>query len=113
MKICHLSAPIMRILLASCSLAIGALSGAAFAEPTKQFYIHTAAQGDTLIGIAQRYLIKQGNWQPLQKLNQIADPRRIRPGTPIRIPLDEMNTASPIQRYQARRGWNGQRRAAS
>lgn len=54
------------------------------------YFIHTAVQGDTLIKLANRYLQKRHLWQPLQKLNQIEDPTRIKPGTLIRIPIPDM-----------------------
>lgn len=54
------------------------------------YFIHTAVEGDTLIKLANRYLQKRHLWQPLQKLNQIEDPTRIKPGTQIRIPIPDM-----------------------
>ena len=43
--------------------------------------------GDTLIAIADRYLAKPAEWPQLQRLNKIANPRRLRPGSTIRIPF--------------------------
>lgn len=43
--------------------------------------------GDTLIGIADQYLQRQHDWPLLQSLNRVADPRRLKPGEHIRIPL--------------------------
>jgi len=43
--------------------------------------------GDTLIAIADRYLAKPAEWPQLQRLNRIANPRRLRPGSTIRIPF--------------------------
>jgi hypothetical protein len=60
-------------------------------EPLQNF-VHTAVEGDTLIALADRYLVKRHDWQALQKLNRVADPKRIRPGTPIRIPIADMRT---------------------
>jgi hypothetical protein len=57
-----------------------------------QYYVHVAKDGDTLIALANRYLIRPSDWPQLQKLNKIADPKRIRPGTDIRIPLSAMKT---------------------
>ena len=62
------------------------------AVDSTQYFVHTAKDGDTLIGLASRYLVKPNKWPPLQTLNKIADPTRIRPGTPIRIPLSDMKT---------------------
>ncbi len=69
-----------------------------------QYFIHTAVEGDTLIALANRYLLKRQQWQPLQRLNKIADPRRIRPGTPIRIPIGDMRTDAAAATVQATTG---------
>ncbi len=45
-------------------------------------------RGDTLIGLQQRLLRPGTRWQDLQRLNRIADPRRLRPGSTLQIPLD-------------------------
>ena len=57
-----------------------------------QYFVHTAVEGDTLIGLSNRSLVMRHNWQLLQKLNKVADPKRIRPGTSIRIPINDMRT---------------------
>ncbi len=44
--------------------------------------------GDTLIGISQRYLDLPERWPELKRLNRIANDRRLRPGSQLRIPLD-------------------------
>ncbi len=43
--------------------------------------------GDTLIGIAADYLAVPAKWPQLQTLNKVADPRRLQPGTRLRIPV--------------------------
>lgn len=43
--------------------------------------------GDTLIAISDRYLAKPADWPKLQRLNKVANPRRLRPGYTIRIPF--------------------------
>lgn len=75
-------------------LALCALSFPAWTQPTapNSYYVHSAVAGDTLVHLAARYLIKPNDWQSLQKVNKIADPYRIRPGTAIRIPIADMNT---------------------
>lgn len=82
----------LRATFTTLAFAFSVLAGAASAQPAAQYYVHSAQSGDTLIGVAKRYLIKPNDWQSLQKLNKIANPNRIRPGTSIRIPLLEMNT---------------------
>ena len=46
-----------------------------------------AAPGDTLIGIAARLLAAQADWRVVQRLNRIAQPRRLQIGQVLRIPL--------------------------
>lgn len=43
---------------------------------------------DTLIGISARYLEQPARWPELQRLNRITNPRRLQPGSTLRIPLD-------------------------
>ncbi len=58
----------------------------------------TLRPGDTLIGIGQRYLEQPGRWVDLARLNGIRDPRRLRPGAALRIPLDWMRwQALPVE----------------
>ena len=44
-------------------------------------------RGDTLIGLQARLLRPQADWRVLQRLNHIKDPRRLQPGSILRIPL--------------------------
>ena len=44
--------------------------------------------GDTLIGISQRYLDDPGRWPQLQRLNRVANPRRMPVGRMLTLPLD-------------------------
>ena len=83
------------------TLVFMVMANAAWSQPASTatdnlYYTHSAKAGDTLIHLAKRYLIKPQNWQSLQKLNKIADPHRIRPGTAIRIPLGDMKTTAAI-----------------
>lgn len=48
---------------------------------------YTLRPGDTLIGVAQRYLARPAEWPRVQQLNRIADQYRLVPGTALRIPL--------------------------
>ena len=43
--------------------------------------------GDTLIGLHARLMHPQADWRVVQRLNRIADPRRLQPGRTLRIPL--------------------------
>ncbi|MCB2044092.1 MAG: FecR domain-containing protein, partial [Rhodoferax sp.] len=58
----------------------------------------TLRPGDTLIGIGERYLEQPGRWVDLARLNRIRDPRRLRPGAALQIPLDWMRwQALPVE----------------
>jgi hypothetical protein len=55
--------------------------------------LHTVRSGDTLIGLAGTYTKQQGNWQKIQALNHIADPRKIPTGIKLRIPVNLLKSA--------------------
>ncbi|MFZ1809735.1 MAG: FecR domain-containing protein, partial [Candidatus Nitrotoga sp.] len=57
---------------------------AAAAEPE---WLYAVNPGDTLIGVAADYLANPNDWHKLQKLNDITEPRRLRPGTKLRLPV--------------------------
>ena len=50
--------------------------------------LHRVAPGDTLIGLARAHLDPGHGWRALQRLNGVADPRRLQPGRMLRFPLD-------------------------
>ena len=53
---------------------------------------------DTLIGISARYLEQPSRWPELQRLNRITNPRRLQPGSSVRIPLDWLRWSElPVQ----------------
>ena len=57
-------------------------------------YEYTVRDGDTLIGIAQAYLAQPAEWLRLRTLNRIANPRRLRPGSTLLIPIDLLREES-------------------
>lgn len=63
-------------------------AGAAGPPPDAAVWPYVIERGDTLIGLQQRLLRPGARWQDLQRLNRIADPRRLRPGSTLRIPVD-------------------------
>lgn len=77
MNIRHLSIPTLLIVP---GIAIAQPRGD---EPTVPY---TVARGDTLVAIAARGLKMPGDYRIVQRQNRIADPRRIRTGTVLRIP---------------------------
>ncbi|MBI5717043.1 MAG: FecR domain-containing protein [Burkholderiales bacterium] len=44
-------------------------------------------RGDTLIGLHERLMRPEASWRAVQRLNRVADPHRLRPGSVLRIPL--------------------------
>lgn len=50
-------------------------------------YLHTIVPGDTLIGLSRSLLADPHQWRELQRLNRIRNPRRLRPGTTLQIPV--------------------------
>lgn len=76
----------IRPLLAGLGLLAGGFTNAwAQAPDTLQL---TIRPGDTLIGIGVRYLDDPQRWRAVQRLNRLADPRRLRPGSTLQVPLD-------------------------
>ncbi len=52
-----------------------------------QEWIYTVHKGDTLWDISEEYLKGTHYWPRLRELNQVANPKKIPPGTRLRIPL--------------------------
>jgi hypothetical protein len=48
--------------------------------------LHRIVPGDTLIALARRHLDLPHGWRGLQRVNAVADPRRLRPGGTLRLP---------------------------
>lgn len=49
-------------------------------------HTHVLQRGETLSSVAARYFGDPGNWRPVAEANGIVDPRRVPPGTVLRIP---------------------------
>lgn len=56
-------------------------------EPIDGEWVYRIAPADTLIGLADTYLEPPRGWRDLQRLNRIADPLKLRPGSGLRMPL--------------------------
>ena len=50
-------------------------------------WAYRVESGDTLLALQARWLRPGARWQDVQKLNRVADPRRLRPGSVLRFPL--------------------------
>lgn len=86
------------IAAASC---VPAFAGTAQLE---RHYVYATARGDTLVALADRFLLKRGDWQLLQKINGIARPDRIPVGTQVRIPVSAMRADPATATVIAARG---------
>lgn len=73
------------------SFAAGAL--AADASEEMPVWRYTVRPGDTLIGIAERYLIQAWQWSRIQRDNKVDDTHRMLPGTVLRIPAAMLRRA--------------------
>ncbi len=51
-------------------------------------YVHTIAPRDTLIAVSRSLLADPRRWPVLQRVNRVRDPRRLRPGRTLDIPVD-------------------------
>jgi hypothetical protein len=47
---------------------------------------YTVMAGDSLISVRDRLLVPDANWQTLQRLNNVKDPRRLPPGSTLLLP---------------------------
>lgn len=60
--------------------------------------------GDTLYGLAERYLIHRSDYRAVARLNRVADPRRLSVGRPLQIPLPLLRTSPAEARIANFRG---------
>jgi hypothetical protein len=67
-------------------------------------YRHTLMPGDTLIGIAEQLLEHPHDWIKLQRLNKIADPYHMLPGSIITIPFALLRREPATARVSAVKG---------
>jgi Tfp pilus assembly protein PilX len=78
----HLLCPLRYVIVIVLSLQF--VNSAAAAEPE---WLYTVNPGDTLIGVAVNYLANPNDWRQLQILNDVTEPRRLMPGTKLRLPV--------------------------
>lgn len=80
------------------SLALAPTARAQPAGAKGDDFLYRVVQGNTLIGLAQRYTLQSSNWTALQQLNQVDDPYRLQIGRLLRIPFSMI----PVQASAAR-----------
>ncbi|MFT4101259.1 MAG: FecR domain-containing protein [Burkholderiaceae bacterium] len=79
------------------ALAPGAAAAAPpVPQPPPAALLYTIEPGDTLLGIGRRLLARPGNWVVVQRINGIKSPRRLTPGTQIRIPYSLVNGEADV-----------------
>lgn len=59
-------------------------------------WVYTVVEGDNLWNFSERYLDTVLRFKQLQRLNNIQHPRRMKPGTPIRVPMKWINS-NPVR----------------
>lgn len=80
--------------LGAVMVALVAGTGELRAQPADGATVtYLTREGDTLIGLGERILIRPGDWTALQRINGIKNPRAIPVGTPLRIPVALLKTA--------------------
>lgn len=67
-------------------------------------FVYRTVAGDTLIGIAARFLTDPGDWKLLQDRNKVANPRAIPVGTAIRMPVARMRAEPRPMEVEVVRG---------
>lgn len=61
-------------------------SSPAAASPSEETISYQVRKGDTLYGLAERYLHRLGDYQAVQRLNRVSRATALPPGTMLRIP---------------------------
>ncbi len=81
-KIHHKRTNALRLFCLPLLLCLSSITTTTAAE-----WVYTVQAGDNLWDLSKEHMENIGNWHKLQQLNNIADPRRVPPGTQIRFPL--------------------------
>ncbi len=70
----------------------------------QQEWLYPMQPGDNLWNITERYLVDMDYWKRLVKLNGVKDPRKMPPGTTVKIPLEWLKLEKAAVRVVALRG---------
>ena len=63
------------------------------AQASEDSWPYQVRAGDTLIGIRDTLLVPGADWQSLQRLNRVANPRQLAPGSTLQIPVRLLRTS--------------------
>src|SRR5262245_4003471 len=80
----------------------GVVAGPAGSQGSE--FIYEVEPGDTLIGLAARYMNSPDDWRLLQSRNGVADPYRLVPGSRIHMPLSRIPVVPATARVVFVRG---------
>lgn len=77
------------LLIANLWAAVAALSCPALAQAAtaQEAISYTIRKGDTLFSLNRQYFIRANDWKRVQKINRVADPRRLTINRQLRIPI--------------------------
>lgn len=78
------------VALVAAALQVLAVGPAFAADASIETYV--VRRGDTLYGLAQRYFLRIDDYRIVQKLNGVADPRRLRVGARLKTPVRLLRT---------------------
>ncbi|MDQ2779052.1 MAG: FecR domain-containing protein [Pseudomonadota bacterium] len=81
---------LLPVLLATAAWGVSAAALPSASDPAADVYLYDVVEGDTLIGIAELLLDDPADWRQIRTLNAVAKPRRLRPGSRLRLPLTLM-----------------------
>lgn len=93
------------LLLAIATLYVTAVPTISFAQDKARdepapVWRYTVKPGDTLISVAERYLLRTDQWPKVQKMNKVEDPYRMSPGTVLRIPASMLRQTPGMARLE-------------
>jgi hypothetical protein len=80
-------------------------------DPRGETVSYTMRKGDSLYALSERYFLRRDDYRPVQRLNRIANPRRIPVGKVIAIPVGLLRGEALRARLIAARGTVTVRRA--
>lgn len=69
------------------AVSIPDTSQASMAEAGDGYFAYTVRPGDTIYGVAQRLLDDRRQWRALQASNGVRNPRHLRPGSMLLVPI--------------------------
>lgn len=101
MKVIHLAVAV------ACAISLGLAPPAARAQDGRapsDIATYVVRPGDTLYDLAERYMTRPGDASQVARLNRVVEPRRLRPGTTLRIPVRLLRTEPVVARLAAFRG---------